>query len=191
LKDFWTILLNLIAINNKSHIIIRPVSVFFSIYDHFSEFLVYYRVCHKKFNVLISVRTTIFVIFYIALTKTIYTRIPLPCFTAAPCSKRTSALMFFVCFFLIFMFCAKTNVGYFNYLRFIYLVLQPSYRTLVILLIISFFISIIWTSFTSRFTSNTSFNITQLHESKLCWFTREVIYYFMRISVCILFLSCA
>jgi len=86
------------------------------------------------------------------------------------------------------MFCAKTSVGYFNYLRFVYLFPQPSFRRLFILLTISFFISIGWVSFAAGFNSNSSFNITQLYPYKLCWFTRDVIYYFLTIPVCIFLL---
>jgi hypothetical protein len=135
-----------------------------------------------------SASTMIVFIFYIALTMTIYTRIPFPSSTPTPCFKSASVLMFFVYFFLIFMFCAKTSVGYFNYLRFVYLFPQPSYRKLFILLIISFLFSIAWTAFAAGFNSNTSFNITQLHGNKLCWFTRDVIYYFMTIPISIFLL---
>ncbi len=171
------ILLHLLLSGYQTHYnqIISLLKILYDSYFHqflfFASLQLLFIISLFKFSILCclsSASTTIFLIFYIALTKTIYTRIPLLFFTAAPCSKITSVLMFFVYFFLIFMFCAKTNVGYFNYLRFVYLFLQPSYRTLVILLTISFFISIIWISFTSRFNSNTSFNITQLHESKLC-----------------------
>jgi hypothetical protein len=81
------------------------------------------------------------------------------------------------------MFCAKTSVGYFNYLRFIHLFPEPSFRKLFVLLIISFFISLAWTSFAAGFNSNASYNITQLQGNKLCWFTRDVIYYFVTIPV--------
>jgi len=135
-----------------------------------------------------SASTTILFIFYIALTMTVYTRISSSSSTPIPCFTSASVLMFFVYFFLIFMFCAKTSIGYFNYLRFIYLFPQPSYRKLFILLIISFFISITWTSFAAGFNSNSSFNITQLHGNKICWFTRDVIYYFMTIPVSIFLL---
>ena len=84
-------------------------------------------------------------------------------------------------YFLISMFCIKTSVSYFNYLRFINLFPEPSYWKLFILLTISFFISITWTSFAAGFNSNTSFNIIELRGNKLCWFTRDVIYYFMTI----------
>ena len=86
------------------------------------------------------------------------------------------------------MFCAKTSVGYFNYLRFVHLFPEPSFRKLFLLLIISFFISITWTSFAAGFNSNSSYHITQLHGNKLCWFTRDVIYYFMTIPVSIFLL---
>ncbi len=138
-----------------------------------------------------SASTTILFIFYIALTMTVYTRIlsssssfevSTPCFTSA------SVLMFFVYFFLIFMFCAKTSIGYFNYLRFVRLFPEPSYKKLFSLLLISFFISIACTLLAVGLNSNPSFHITQLYGNKLCWFTRDVIYYFMAIPIGIFFL---
>ncbi|CAF2309810.1 unnamed protein product [Rotaria sp. Silwood2] len=33
------------------------------------------------------------------------------------------------------------------------------------------------------FKSNSSYNITQLHKNKLCWFTQDVVYYFMTIPI--------
>jgi hypothetical protein len=135
-----------------------------------------------------SASTMLVFIFYIALTMTIYTRISSPYSTPTPCFKSASVLMFFVYFFIIFMFCIKTSVGYFNYLRFIHLFPQPSNRKLFILLIISFFISITWTSLAAGFNSNSSFDITQLHGNKLCWFTRDVIYYYMTIPISIFLL---
>ncbi|CAF5041519.1 unnamed protein product [Rotaria sp. Silwood1] len=99
------------------------------------------------------------------------------------CFTSSSVLMFFVYFFLIFMFCVKTSVGYFNYLRFVRLFPEPSYRLLYIMLLISFFISITWVAFAAGFNSNSSFHITQLYPYKLCWFTRPAIYYFLTIPV--------
>jgi hypothetical protein len=81
------------------------------------------------------------------------------------------------------MFCVKTSIGFFNYLRFVHLFPEPSFRKLYLLLIISFFISIAWTSFAAGFNSNSSFHITQLQGNKLCWFTQDVVYYFMTIPV--------
>ena len=60
---------------------------------------------------------------------------------------------------------------------------QPSLRRLLALLIISFFFSISWVSFAAGFNSNSSFNIVQLYPYRLCWFTRDVIYYFMTIPI--------
>ncbi len=130
--------------------------------------------------------TTMLFIFYIALGMTVYTQTSSE--NETECFLSSSVLMFFVYFFLIFMFCAKTSVGYFNYLRFVYLFPQPSFRRLYILLIISFFLSIGWVSFAAGFNSNSSFHITELYPYQLCWFTREVIYYFLTIPVCIFIL---
>jgi hypothetical protein len=96
--------------------------------------------------------------------------------------------MFFTYFFLIFMFCVKTSVGYFNYLRFVHLFPEPSQRKLSTMLLISFLISITWVAFAAGFNSNPSFQITQLYPYELCWFTRSVIYYFLTIPAC-LFIS--
>ena len=130
--------------------------------------------------------TTLLFIFYITLGMTVYTQTSSQ--NQTQCFLSSSVLMFFVYFLLIFMFCAKTSVGYFNYLRFVYLFPQPSYRRLVILLIISFFVSIGLTAFAAGFNSNSSFSITQLYPYKLCWFTHTVIYYFLTIPVCLFLL---
>ena len=130
-----------------------------------------------------SASTTLLFIFYIALGMTVYTRIPITSSTTTPCFTSASVLMFFVYFFLIFMFCVKISVGYFNYLRFVLLFPEPSRRKLLIMLIISFFISITLTSFAAGFNSNSSYNITQLQGNKLCWFNKDVIHYFMTIPV--------
>jgi hypothetical protein len=133
-----------------------------------------------------SASTTLLFIFYIALGMTVYTRTTSE--SGTKCFLSSSVLMFFVYFFLIFMFCAKTSVGYFNYLRFVYLFPEPSNRKLVVSLIISFFLAITWTSFAAGLNSNPSYNITQLHGNKICWFTRDVLYYFLTIPVCIFLL---
>jgi hypothetical protein len=130
--------------------------------------------------------TTVLFIFYIALGMTVYTQTTSE--NETECFLSSSVLMFFVYFFLIFMFCAKTSVGYFNYLRFVHLFPQPSFRRLFILLIISFLLSIGWVSFAAGFNSNSSYNITQLYPYRLCWFTHSVIYYFLTIPVCIFLL---
>jgi hypothetical protein len=130
--------------------------------------------------------TTVLFIFYIALGLNVYNQTSSA--DETECFLSSSVLMFFVYFFLIFMFCAKTSVGYFNYLRFVYLFPQPTFRRLFILLFISFLFSIGWTSFAAGFNSNSSFNITQLYPYQLCWFTHDVIYYFLTIPVCIFLL---
>lgn len=127
--------------------------------------------------------TTLLFIFFIAMTMTVYTRTPIPAAVHMPCFTSASVLMFFVYFFLIFMFCVKTSVSFFNYLRFIHLFPEPSMSKLSVFLIISFFMAIAWTSFAAGFNSNSSFHITQLHGNKICWFTQDVIYYFVTIPV--------
>jgi hypothetical protein len=125
--------------------------------------------------------TTILFIFYIALGMTVYTKTS--SLNQTQCFLSSSVLMFFVYFFLIFMFCTKTSVGYFNYLRFVRLFPQPPFRQLFIMLIISFLISIGWVAFAAGFNSNPSIKITQLYPYKLCWFTHDAIYYFLTIPV--------
>ena len=128
-----------------------------------------------------SASTTLLFIFYIALGMTVYTRIPITSSTTTPCFTSASVLMFFVYFFLIFMFCVKTSVGYFNYIRFVCLFPEPSHKKLSIMLILSFFISITWTLIAIGFNTNSSYHITQIHGNKLCWFAGDAIYYFMTI----------
>ncbi|CAF1286760.1 unnamed protein product [Rotaria sp. Silwood1] len=131
---------------------------------------------------LISCAVTIIVfIFYIALTMIVYTKETYD--DEKECFLSSSILMFFVYFFLILMFCVKTSVGYFNYVRFVRLFPEPSYRGLFVMLAISFLISITWVAFAVGFNSNSSFQITQLYPHKLCWFNRNVIYYFLTIPV--------
>jgi hypothetical protein len=135
-----------------------------------------------------SATTTSLFIFYIALTMTIYTRISSLPLTSTACFTSASILMFITYFLLIFMFCVRTSVGYFNYLRFVQLFPEPSHRMLFIMVILSLLISITSTAFAVGFNSNSSYNITQMHDNKLCWFTRDVIYYFTTIPVCIFLL---
>jgi hypothetical protein len=130
--------------------------------------------------------TTILFIFFIALGMTVYTGTS--SLNQTECFLSSSVLMFFTYFFLIFMFCTKTSVGYFNYLRFVRLFPEPSLRKLFIMLIISFFSSITWVAFGAGFNSNSSFKITELIPYKLCWFSRDVIHYFLTIPVCLFLL---
>lgn len=127
-----------------------------------------------------SASTTLLFIFFIALSMTMY--------TGTSCCTSASVLMFFVYFFLIFMFCVKTSVGFFNYLRFVYLFPEPSFRKLYILLLASFLISIGWTSLAAALNANQSFNVTQAYGNKLYWFSRDSIFYFMSIPVAIFLL---
>ncbi|CAF2523713.1 unnamed protein product [Rotaria sp. Silwood2] len=88
----------------------------------------------------------------------------------------------------MFMFCAKTNIGYFNYIHFVRLFPLPSFKNLYILLIISFIFSIIAVVFVIGFNSNSSCYIININANKICWFERPATYYFLAIPVCI-FLS--
>lgn len=83
------------------------------------------------------------------------------------------------------MFCTKTSVGYFNYIRFVRQFSQPSNRRLFIMLLVSLLISITWVAIAAGIDSNSSYRITQLYPFKLCWFTRDVIYYFLLIPACV------
>jgi hypothetical protein len=123
--------------------------------------------------------TMILFIFFIALGLTVRTKTSFD--NETQCFLSSKVLMFFVYFFLILMFCVKTSIGYFNYLRFVHLFPEPSYRKLYIMLLISFFISITWVAFAAGFNSNPSFNITELRPYQLCWFTRNATYYFLLI----------
>jgi hypothetical protein len=130
--------------------------------------------------------TTILFIFFIALGMTVYTGTSSS--NQKECFLSSRVLMFFTYFFLIFMFCTKTSVGYFNYLRFVRLFPEPPMEKLFTMLITSFFISITWVAFGAGFNSNSSFKITQLYPYKLCWFTHNVMHYFLTIPVCLFLL---
>ncbi|CAF0848890.1 unnamed protein product [Rotaria sordida] len=130
--------------------------------------------------------TTILFIFFIILSMVVYTQTSSS--NQTQCFFSSSILMFIVYFLLIFMFCVKTSVGYFYYLRFVRLFPPPSHRKLLIMLIISFIISLLCVVLAIGFNSNSSYNITQLYPYKLCWFTRNVIYYFLTIPICIFLL---
>jgi hypothetical protein len=125
--------------------------------------------------------TTILFIFFIALGLTVYFQTSSSTETA--CFLTSSVLMFFTYFFLIFMFCIKTSAGYFYYLRFVRLFPHPSHRQLFIMLLISITISIICVSLAIGFNANSNYNIIQLYPYNLCWFTRDVIYYFLTIPI--------
>ena len=90
---------------------------------------------------------------------------------------------YFVYFSLILMFCVKTSVGYFNYLRFVRLFPEPSFRRLTKFLVVSVFIALSCSSFLIGFDQNPSITITQVHSGKICWFTRDVLHYFLTIPL--------
>lgn len=99
------------------------------------------------------------------------------------CFTSSMILMFILYFLLIFMFCVKTSVGYFYYLRFVRLFPKPSYRRLFIMLTISFVVSLLCVLLAIGFHIKSVFDIIQLYPYKLCWFTRNVIYYFLTIPI--------
>jgi hypothetical protein len=136
---------------------------------------------------LISCGSTVLVfIFYIILSLIVYTQTE--SLEENVCFLNASILMYLVYFLLMFMFCTKTSVGYFNYLRFVHPIPFPSLKRLGILLIASFLISIIYVSFAIGFNLNVSFHITKLYPYKICWFTQNVIHYFLTIPISIFLL---
>ncbi|UJR19965.1 hypothetical protein I4U23_023097 [Adineta vaga] len=136
---------------------------------------------------LISCASTICVfIFYIALVLTVYTQST--SFNENNCFPLAHVLMFIVYFLLIFMFCTKTSVGYFNYLRFVRPFSPPTFQRLRTLILISFVISIVYVLFAIGFNTKQSFQITQLYPYRICWFTKHVIHYFLTIPIIIFLL---
>jgi hypothetical protein len=123
--------------------------------------------------------TTILFIFYIALGTTAYTQTSSS--DQTDCFLSSKILMFITYYLLIFMFCIKTSAGYYYYLRFARLYPQPSLRQLILMITISFFISLFSVILALGFNTQSNYNITQLYPYKLCWFSRNVIYYFLTI----------
>ena len=128
--------------------------------------------------------TTLLFIFYIALALTVYKNTPSSAATNR-CFVSSSVLMFITYFLLIFMFCVKSSVGYFNYLRFVHLFPEPSHGKLYFLLTVSFVVSAVCTSLAVGLNSNAALNITELYRFRLCWFSRRVNYYFLTIPACL------
>lgn len=132
--------------------------------------------------------TMILFAFYIALTLTVFTSTNSK--NSDTCSLTASILMFFVYFFLIFMFCIKTSMAYFGYNQFVLLFPPPSFWQLYKLMMLSFSIAITYVAFAAGFNSDPSYKITQVYVMKICWFTRNVIHYFVTIPICVcLFLN--
>ena len=125
--------------------------------------------------------TVLLFVFYIALVLTVNTKTQSS--KEEKCFTSSVVLMYFVYFLLIFMFCAKTSIGYFNHIRFIRLFPPPSLKRLVVLLLISFIISISAATFVAGFNSNSSLNILILYAFRICWFNKNVIYYFLTIPI--------
>jgi hypothetical protein len=101
------------------------------------------------------------------------------------CLPNEHALMYIVYFFIIFMFCSKTSVGYYNYNYFVELFPPPPLKRLFIAISLSALIGVIWMAFAAGFDSNPSNAITHIVEGKLCWFTVSVIHYFLTIPIVI------
>jgi hypothetical protein len=134
--------------------------------------------------------TMILFVFYIALGLTVYTRYSQlnPSIQNSPndsCLPNEHALMYIVYFFIIFMFCSKTSVGYYNYIYFVQLFPPPSVQRLFIAIGLSALIGVIWMAFAAGFDSNPSNAISHIAGGKLCWFTVSVINYFLTIPIVI------
>ena len=137
---------------------------------------------------LLSCATTMVLFtFYIALTLTVF--LSKKSTDSTVCSLTDTVLMFFVYFLLILMFCIKTSIAFFNYVRFVQLFPQPSYRKLHFSLLISLLVAIVYVSFAAGFNSNSDFGITQVYSKKICWFTRRVLHYFLTIPIGICLLA--
>jgi hypothetical protein len=148
--------------------------------------------------------TMILFIFFIALGLTVINRnVPtntnietstqqlsraVPSSTSSPisnisCLPTEHALMFIVYFLIIFMFCSKTSIGYYNYRHYVELYPPPSIIMLIITMSLSFLISVIFLAFAAGYNSNPSNEITGIYDGKICWFTSHVIHYFLTIPI--------
>ena len=130
--------------------------------------------------------TVLLFVVYIALVLTTFTRTT--SVNDTQCFLSSDVLIFSTYFCLVFMFCAKISVGYFNYLRFVHLFPRPSFRRLFVLLGMSLLFSVGWVAFAAGFNTISSLDITQLYPYRLRWFPRHVIYYFLTVPVCLFLL---
>ena len=152
--------------------------------------------------------TMVLFVFYIALSMTVFNRFyfapanspsqgrtleskanPVST-TQAPssevmCLPHESSLAFTTYFFLILMFCIKTGSGYLNYEHFVRLFPPPSKRRLLLMFAISFLVSIFLVALAAGLNSNPSNKITRVAARKVCWFSTEVIHYFLTIPISI------
>ncbi|CAF0737036.1 unnamed protein product [Didymodactylos carnosus] len=127
--------------------------------------------------------TCLLFIFYLALLLTVY----LNPATSTVCDTKSLTLMYITYFLIIFAFCCKTSLGYFNYLRFAQAT-SPRWKRLFILLGLSFFIGVTALSLLAGFNSNQKYQISHLYRQQICWFTPTVIYWYMTIPISILIL---
>ncbi|CAF0785947.1 unnamed protein product [Adineta ricciae] len=107
------------------------------------------------------------------------------------CTANERVLMYIVYFFIIMMFCAKTFMGYYNYLHFVKKFPPPHYYLhLIIVMSISAIISAIAMILAIVFNSNPPNQITRTVKGKLCWFKTEshINDYFLTIPI-VLFLA--
>lgn len=127
--------------------------------------------------------TTVLFVLFLALTLTVYHQSPVQ-----SCSVSARALMYLLYFSLILMFCVKTSVGYFNYLRFVRLFPPASFRKLAVFLVFSVFISLLCSSFFIGFDQNSSVTVTRIYVKRICWFTNGFLHYFVTIPIALFLL---
>ncbi|CAF3739812.1 unnamed protein product [Rotaria socialis] len=101
------------------------------------------------------------------------------------CLPAEQDLMFVVYFLIIFMFCVKTSIGYFNYRRFVQLFPPPPLKSLLSHIAISFVISITLMMIAAGVNSNPSNNVTEIYLGKVCWFSQQVIHIFLTAPICV------
>lgn len=131
--------------------------------------------------------TMILFVFYIGLTVNVYRSSSSSMIDRDidVCTLASTVLMFFVYFFLILMFCVKTSVGYFTYRNFVSIFPPTSHRILYTLFSVSFGVAILCVSLAAGLNSNASYGIIRLHYRRICWFTQNVIHYFVTIPIAI------
>lgn len=105
--------------------------------------------------------------------------------THVECIPAEHALMFIVFFFVIFMFGTKTSFGYYNYRHYVVLHPPPSRLNLIITTSIAFTIAILYMTIAAGLNSNPGNGISEVFAGKICWFSSQVIHYFITIPTVI------
>ena len=131
---------------------------------------------------LLSVGNTMLV-FVIFIISTPVANRQKPSSDATICSLGSYILGFLLYFFLLLMFCTKTSVGYFNYVRFVQLFPEPSLRTMTLMLFWSFVISLLAVCSAIGVHLHSSVKVFVLQQEKFCWFNQKVLHYFLTIPV--------